>query len=282
MKVRLRDTELFFDVDGAKVVPDGPWVRERPTVLMLPTGPGPDHSLYKEHIGPFLAQFAQVVYVDPRGTGRSDWSVPGLWTLDTWVEDVRAFLELVEIDRPVVLGTGNGGSVGLLVASRYPDLVGRLVLVSSVARYVHTRAIAEFDRLGGPSAGDVAARYFADPTPTSFGEFMRVCGPLYARHSVPPDVFARMEMNVELTAAWDRAGDNEFDLREDAARIRCPVLLLAGEDDPSMTMAGAEELAAALPQRLVRFHRFAETGHGVFRDRPEAFELVREFVLSAA
>ena len=60
-------------------------------------------------------------------------------------------------------------------ASQRPDLVDRLVLVSTVARYSHTRSIAEFDRLGGPEAGEVAARYYADPTELNFAEFMRVC-----------------------------------------------------------------------------------------------------------
>ncbi|MBA2332786.1 MAG: alpha/beta hydrolase, partial [Actinobacteria bacterium] len=39
MKVSVRGIELFFDVDGAKLVPDSPWMRERPTVLLLHTGP---------------------------------------------------------------------------------------------------------------------------------------------------------------------------------------------------------------------------------------------------
>ena len=60
------------------------------------------------------------------------------------------------------------------------------MLVSTVARYSHTRSIAEFDRLGGPEAGEVAARYFADPTELNFAEFMRVCVPLYARTPMLP------------------------------------------------------------------------------------------------
>ncbi len=164
MKVSVRGIDLFFDVDGAKLVPDGPWMRERPTVLLLHTGPGVDHSPYKDHVGPALAEVAQVVYLDLRGAGRSDWSDSEHWTLDTWVEDVREFCDLLELERLIVLGTAFGGSIGLLLTARYPTRVERLILVSTVARYLHTRAIAVFDRLGGPTAGDVAARYFADPT----------------------------------------------------------------------------------------------------------------------
>ena len=38
---------LFFDVEGGKLVPDGPAMREKPTLLLLHGGPRADHSIYK-------------------------------------------------------------------------------------------------------------------------------------------------------------------------------------------------------------------------------------------
>jgi proline iminopeptidase len=68
------------------------------------------------------------------------------------------------------------------------------------------------------------------------------------------------------------------DLRGEVAAIRCPILLLAGEDDPTLTLAGAEELAAALPARLLDFRRYPNAGHGVFRDAPQAMDEVVAWV----
>ena len=282
MKVHANGVDLFFDVEGTKLVADGPWMLERPTIVLLPTGPGLDHSLYKEHVGPMLAQDFQVVYLDQRGSGRSDWSSEEHWTLDTWVDDLAGFCDALELERPFLLGTGIGGTVALLYAAGHPERVDRLVLVSTVARYVHTRVIAEFDRLGGHDAGEVAARYFADPTEASFAEYMRVCVPLYTRNPLPPDVVARIAMNTAQAASWDRSGHRDFDVREEAANVRCATLVVAGADDPGATIAGVEELVAALPQDLVRFERIADVGHGVFRDRPDTISLVREFLLEPA
>ena len=39
MHVRVNGVRLFFDVEGAKLVPDGPAMREKPT-LLLHGGPG--------------------------------------------------------------------------------------------------------------------------------------------------------------------------------------------------------------------------------------------------
>jgi pimeloyl-ACP methyl ester carboxylesterase len=281
VKVHANGVDLFFDVEGTQLVADGPWMRDRPTVVALHSGPGLDHTLYKEHVGPTLAEHAQVVYLDQRGAGRSDWSSEEHWTLETWVEDLAQFCDALELERPILLGTGIGGVVALLYAARRPERIDRLVLVSTVARYVHTRVIALFDRLGGAAAGEIAARYFADPTEATFAEYMRVCVPLYTRKPLPPDVVARIGMNTALIANWDRSGRRDYDVREEASRVRCPTLVLNGEDDPASASAGAEELVAALPSGLVTYRSYPATGHGVFRDRPDALDVVREFCFSA-
>ena len=70
MHTVVNGVRLFFDVEGAGLVPDGPALRERPTLLLLHGGPGLDHSVYKPAFST-LADVAQVVFLDHRGNGRS-------------------------------------------------------------------------------------------------------------------------------------------------------------------------------------------------------------------
>jgi pimeloyl-ACP methyl ester carboxylesterase len=278
MRLQIDDGRLFFDVDGAKLRPNGPWLEEVPTVVLLPPGPGADHSSFKDLLGPRLAQVAQVVYVDPRGDGRSDRSSPSRWKLEAWSRDLHALLDALEIERPILLGSSTGALVALHYAAHHPERPERLVLISAVARYVHARSIAAFDRLGGAEAGEVAARYFADPNEGTFADYLRICLPLYSRSGLPPDVIARMSWNPDATIHWDRNETSKVDLRDLAGLVRCPVLMVAGEDDPSSTLAGAEELAAALPQELLQFRPYTGAGHGVIRDQPEALDDVARFI----
>jgi pimeloyl-ACP methyl ester carboxylesterase len=61
--------------------------------------------------------------------------------------------------------------------------------------------------------------------------------------------------------------------------VRCPVLLLAGEDDPICPLPVVEELASRLPAETTRLVRLPGARHTIFRDRPDlAFPAVRNFV----
>ena len=52
-----------------------------------------------------------------------------------------------------------------------------------------------------------------------------------------------------------------------------------GELDPVTPIEDAEEIVAALPPQWVRYERFANAGHGAWRDRPDAaLAVIREFV----
>jgi proline iminopeptidase len=134
MRVEVDGVRLFFDVDGAKLRPNGPWLDEVPTVVMVHTDPGSDHTGYKEHIGPHLAAVAQVVYVELRGTGRSDRSSPEHGNVETWSSDLRGLVQRLGIQRPVLLASGSGCAVALRFAQRWPDEVSKLVLSSPSAR----------------------------------------------------------------------------------------------------------------------------------------------------
>jgi proline-specific peptidase len=279
MFVSVGDVRLFVDIDGAKLVPDGMSMRERPTVVLVHGGPGSDHTYFKEFY-PSLAEIVQVVYYDHRGNGRSEDGPRERWNLDQWADDLRTLCDVLGIERPIVFGGSFGGFVALNYAIRHPDHPARLVLAVTAA-HVHTeRVLAMFERLGGAEALAVAERCYADPTAENLEAWVRVCGPLYAQRPMPPEISARTTMRLEVAEHFTRGEELTFDLRPRLGEIRCPVLLLAGELDPGVPIEDAEELAAGLPADRLRFVRFPDAGHMLAAEHPEAvLSLVREFVL---
>lgn len=280
MRIRLpeREITLFFDVEGAKWVPEGPRMRERPTLILLHGGPGFDHSGFKPAFSA-LADAAQVVYLDHRGNGRSERGPRERWTLADWADDLRSFCEALGIERPVVLGQSFGGMVAMAYATRHPGHPGGLVLSSTTAKTRLDRVHAAFERLGGPEARAASEAYWSAPGPETLPDYARVCFPLYTRSPRDPEADGRTVWNFDVMFAFGGGEDHAFDLLPDLARVRCPTLVLAGEDDPITPIADAEDIAAALPADRVRLARFPGCGHGVFRDDPQGgLEAIRRFL----
>jgi pimeloyl-ACP methyl ester carboxylesterase len=280
LRVSIGDVRIYFDVVGMALVPDGPRMRERPVLLVLHGGPAFDHTVNKDLLAP-LQDVAQVIFIDQRACGRSDDGPREKWTLDNWIDDIRAFCSALELEHPILLGQSFGGFVALGVAARYPELPARLIVSSSAARMRQDRALAMFERLGGPEIREVAARWFADPNPVSGEEYRRRCLPYYNPTKGDPDVFSRTIFREDVGIHFWGDEIRRFDLVKELARIRCPTLILSGELDPIVTVRDQEELAKAIPES--RLAVFAGAGHGVWRDKPnEALAAIREFVCAPA
>ena len=277
MRIQVGDVRLFFDVEGAKLVAEGPWMRERQTVLLLHPGPGFDHGLFKVQLGPWLSAGTQVVYTDLRGGGRSDRSTPGERRLERWADDVRGLCDALGIRRPVVLGLGFGSVVALKYAARHPEHPAALVLAAPVARFVPERSVAMYERLGGPEARAVAERFYEGMDGQGFADFLRVCFPLLSSYVLTSDVIARADWNPEVLIEWMRGEAKELDLRDEIAAIRAPALVLAGEDDAWAPLESAREVHDLLPGHT-RFRSYTRARHSIFRDAPEAYEDTRLFL----
>src|SRR5690349_6757167 len=132
MRAKVRDTEIYFDVDGAGLVPEGAAMRERPVAFLVHGGPGADHTGFKPALSP-LAAHLQLVYFDHRGHGRSARGDPATDTLDENVADMEALRRHLGLGPIVSIGTSYGGKVAMAHAARHPDAVSHLVLVATAA-----------------------------------------------------------------------------------------------------------------------------------------------------
>src|SRR5438132_7183123 len=132
MHILVNGVKLFFDVEGAGLIPEGPAMGEKPTLVLLHGGPGFDHTNFKPLYAP-LADVAQIIYLDHRGNGRSDAGPRESWTLAQWGDDVKAFCEALGIVRPIVLGVSFGGMVAMAYATRHPAHPSKLVLITTEA-----------------------------------------------------------------------------------------------------------------------------------------------------
>lgn len=286
MHVSVNGVRLFFDVESAKLVPDGPAMREKPTLLMLHGGPGSDHSIFRPAYSA-LADIAQIIYLDHRGNGRSEDGPRESWNLAQWGDDVRAFCDTLGIADPIVLGASFGGMVALAYATLHPAHPSKLVLISTEATggSYRDRRVELFERFGGPEVGALARRRFLEiqghPDQASLDAWGRLAMPLYTRIPRDPDMARRAVNRSEVSHWFTRPGgeSHRFDMSGDLHRIRCHTLVLGGEDDPIHPIESQADIAAALPAHLVQFERFANCRHAVMTDAPErTIAVIRDFI----
>ncbi len=271
---------LYVDIEGPGLVPDGPLMRSKPTLVLLHGGPGYDHSSFKP-IFSRLADIAQIVYYDHRGHGRSDRRPASEWTLDTFADDVVHLCDALGIVQPIVLGQSFGGFVAQRYLERHPDHPAKVILSSTSPHMAIERKLKMFGRLGGAAARDAAERFWRSPDAASWKVYGEVCRALYNPVRQPnDDVSQRTLFNADILFTSARGEQQTMNLLPGLAKVRCPVLVMAGELDPVCPLDDARDIAAALPARWGRLETFANAGHGVWRDQPdEAMALLRSFIL---
>jgi len=81
-----------------------------------------------------LGGFCRVILFDKRGTGLSD-RVAHLPHMDERMDDLRAVMDAVAVERASLLGVSEGGSLAALFAASHPERTQSLVLVGSFARF---------------------------------------------------------------------------------------------------------------------------------------------------
>jgi pimeloyl-ACP methyl ester carboxylesterase len=279
MNVEVNGTRLWFDVDGPALTPDGPCMRERPSVILVHGGPGGyDHSYFKPHFAR-LAGCAQVVYLDLRDHGRSARHAPENWSFEVCADDLRAFCDVVGIARPVVLGHSMGGFVAMLYGARHPGHAGALILQATMARFDLESLVEGFRRVAGDEVAALARRdYSGDPiTDEEWARVFAAFGP-----RIPStEQLARRVRNPELgTHGMELL--RRLDVVDQLAGIRCPTLVCGGQVDPVTPVTAAREIVNALPPGLGRLEVIGGAGHFPWLDHPDRYwPLVTTFVAAA-
>ncbi len=275
MFAAVRGTRIYFDIDGAGLVPDGARMRERPVAMLIHGGPGGDHSGFKPSMSR-LSEHMQVVYFDHRGQGRSDPADPATYNLDENADDMEALRRHLGLGPIVSIGTSYGGMVAMAHAARHPDAVSHLVLIVTAS---HSGFIPRAQQIvaerGTKRQREVCEWVWSGSFQSAeqMREYYEVMGPLYAkRHDPKTAADGRMRTihsPEPLNRAFGAGGFlRHFDLRPELGQITAPTLILAGRHDWICPPEFAEEI-----NRLIRGSRlqiFPESSHAIRVDEPEA------------
>jgi pimeloyl-ACP methyl ester carboxylesterase len=84
-----------------------------------------------------LGTMGRIFHFDKRGCGRSDRRLPPP-ALEDRITDLRAVMDAEKIERAVIVGISEGGSLATFFAATYPERTEALVLKGAYATFVRT------------------------------------------------------------------------------------------------------------------------------------------------
>jgi proline iminopeptidase len=272
----LETGEFSADLNGLKL-----WfkVSGRGPVCLMPTPAwGPSSDLYFRTLQP-LERFFTVVYLDSRGTGRSQRAkFTTQYTWDHLVADLDALRHHLKLEKVWLMGHSEGGTQVLHYASRFPDRVNGLVLLNTTA-VVDAEAEADIDarvmrRKGQPwFSGAVKALQAGPKTDAEMAANLKEFLPLYwsdpAKIESHRQHFDATSMSVEASKGQTDSKRYPFDLRGQLSNVTAPALIVTGDDDFICSPAAARRLHLSLPRsKLLLIER---SGHFPWLEQPETF-----------
>jgi esterase len=264
-----------MSAEGRHLVIDGfrlhmlDWGGDGPALLLLHGGALTAHTW--DPVCQSLRDRYRCLALDQRGHGDSEWSPELDYSIDAYVRDLAGLVESLDLQQLVVVGQSLGAVNALTYSARHPDKVAGLVMIDA-GPWVQREG-----------AGRIADFVLADPVLPSVEDFVERAHRFNPRRD-PEQLRATLVHNLRplpggsWTWKYDRRHltHERFDafrqeliaLQDRLADVRCPVLVVRGEESDVFSAVDAERLAAALPD--ARVITVPDAGHTVQGDNPRA------------
>ena len=236
-RARYPDEEGFVERDGVRVYYEV-YGQGDPTVLFVPPW-AIVHSRYWRLQIPCLARHCRVLVFDPRGNGKSDRPAAAeAYAEHEYADDALAVLDETSTDQAVLVTHSLGAQRALLLAANHAERVTGIVFLAPslmIAPGHEHRDVYPFDEPLGTDEGwaKFNAHYWLRDYPDFVEFFMSQA--FTEPHSTKPTEDAigwALETDPETMIALSRSRFiAEDEIRAVCERVRCPVLVLHGDED---------------------------------------------------
>lgn len=250
-KVQVNGIDIYYEVKGSG------------EPLLLIAGFSSDLTIWSKMVSP-LAEKYRVIVFDNRGVGRS--SAPDSpYTIRQMADDTAGLLDEIQVDKAHVAGHSMGGMIAQEFALAYPQKVRSLMLLATCAKPdERNRTIIEsWGELPRQVDAATAARLILPWIYTSRfytrpGAVQQVID-LSLNNPFPPPPHGIFHQSRAIMG---------FDTADRLGQIRCPTLVLAGQEDILLPVRWSEELVRGIPgAELVVLEK---TGHSLEIESAEA------------
>ncbi len=283
-RARLPDADGYVERDGVRVF----WELHgegEPTVLLLPTWSILHSRVWKMQV-PYLARHARVLTFDGRGNGRSDRPpTAAAYAPREFAADALAVMDATGTEQAVLVGLSAGARWATLLAAEHPDRVSAVVAIAPAVPLAEPPPHAQdpFDEpLDAYEGWSKFNRLYWLEHYADFLEFFfhQVFTEPHSTKPIEDCIAWGLETDPEtLALTFLGGGLGREETAKLCARIRCPVLVLHGDDDAVRPHVTGAAYAEATGGTLVTLEG---SGHcPQSRDPVRVNTLLRDFVAPA-
>ena len=255
-KIKANGIELYYEIHGAG----------KPLILISGLG----YSLWQWHLMvPFLAKHFQVLTFDNRGVGHSD-KPAGPYSAQMPATDTVALLDVLAIERAIVMGHSMGGFIAQALALDHPQKVEKLILCSTnFGGPRHIPVTEEAMKVLSDVSSDPLTRFknglvvsmapgWAEKNPEMIQKWIqwRLANPIE-----PASYHAQLAIGLGLLT-------EEAAFEDKLSRLSMPTLILFGAHDKVVPPENASLLEAKIANSKVIL--FPNAGHFFPMEIPEA------------
>ena len=283
MRARYPDQGGFVEREGVNIFYEV-FGSGEPTVLLLPTWSVIHSRFWKAQI-PYLARHCRVITFDGRGNGKSSRpATPNAYTDREFVADALAVMDATATQQVVLVSLSFGTYCSLILATEHPERVDGVVFIGvtypSLPYHPHTTAYSFDDVLETEEGWAKDNRHYWLKDYQGFLEFFmsQVFTEHHSTKQIEDAVDWGLETTPEVLIATSDAplAVNEETVDEFTRRVRCPVLVIHGDEDAIVPHAHAVRLAEVTGGKLVTIEG---GGHNPpSRDPVKVNLLLRDFI----
>jgi pimeloyl-ACP methyl ester carboxylesterase/predicted glycosyltransferase len=282
-RARYPDEKGYVERDGVRIFYEV-YGSGEPTVLLLPTW-SIIHSRHWKMQIPYLARHCRVVTFDGRGNGRSDRPrEPAAYDEREFASDALAVMDATATESATIVGFSLGGQRGLVLAAEHPERVEAAVFIGASypggGEPLPERTVYAWDEeLDTDEGWAKDNRYHWLRNYPDYVEFFmsKMFTEPHSTKQTEDAVGWALETTGEtLVTGEDGAALEPEEARELAGRVRCPVLVIHGDEDAIVSVTRGIALAEHASGELVILQGSGHAPH--VRDPVKVNLLLRDFL----
>ena len=234
-----------------------------------------NHTTFNGQINCLEKSFRCISFNMP-GHGGSGYRKEG-WTLDSLADDFALFIEENDLKPVTFVGQSFGGTVGMILAARYPELVEKLILVGTTAR-------AEFNARK-KNWTEIRQHILTASFPELEELFKKIqaktkANGWLAKNQEKSEIERKIMLSHKpegLALAIDAAVLGRTDITDILNTIKCPTIVVIGTDDTGTPPELSDEIANKIPNS--KLETIKNAGHHLHLEAPEALsKIIIEFM----